>query len=229
MHIIITIDGPAASGKSSSARLLAQRIHAFYLATGFLYRAVGYCAVTYYKYTAQTIATITATDVRDIIARLAYIFETDCSISITFDSSNITSFLKHPDIDLLASIVGRLHDVRLVVSEYQKKLVEKYPASIVEGRDAGTIVFPHATYKFFLTADPEVRARRWCADQNKRGNTFSFEYCKETLAQRDARDLEREEAPLRIARGSIIVDTTHCTIEQTVDIVLSHIHLYGLT
>ncbi|MFA6065883.1 MAG: (d)CMP kinase [Candidatus Babeliaceae bacterium] len=215
MHIIITIDGPAASGKSSVARVLAQQLNAYYLYTGLLYRGLAYLLHTQYGYTAKTIHTLTDENVNTLLHDFAYTYDSNNGARIVFKNTVLDGILKSSTIDQLTSLASQSPIIRDALSTYQKQLVLDKKISVVEGRDSGTVVFDKADYKFFITADAEVRAARWQKDQQQHNNNFTFAEALAALTQRDLRDSTRAYAPLQPASDSIIVDTTHLTIEQT--------------
>lgn len=203
--MIITIDGPVASGKSTIARKLAQKLDFWYLNTGLMFRAVAYLLYTKNQ-------TLGLTD-------LTYTYSPENGAQMLYKDSNITPFLKSPDMDQLASQVATQPKVRTLLLTYQQQLAQEHNV-VAEGRDTGTVVFPQAEYKFFITASVEERAKRWQAFQHSQGKEYSFEESIAEVTKRDARDKERALAPLVVPEGAQVIDTTNMTIEQAVEACL---------
>lgn len=223
--MIITIDGPAASGKSTVARAVAEKLSIYYLNTGLLYRALGYILVDTYGYTSEQLANPDEQLVKSIFdtERFVYCYTEASKEHICIDHIDITGELKKPAVDRYASIVSANPMVRLFVLGYQRSFAQN--ASLVaDGRDAGSRVFPNAEFKFFLTAPLDVRAARWQKDQERRGFDVSLNDSIEEVALRDERDSSRAHAPLVITEDAQIINTSDCTIEQVIDRILKHIN-----
>lgn len=219
--MIITIDGPVASGKSSLAKAVAQRHGFYYLNSGLLYRAAAYCLYTY-SYSLDQINELLTTQ------QIRYDFDGN-DPHIYFTNKEITLLLKTAHIDQVASKVSVDIHLRRAITELQKLLVEKRNA-VVEGRDCGTVVFPDADIKFFITASLSVRAQRWLQDQHERGNnSLTLEQAVASIAERDKRDVTREISPLRIPDGAIEIDTTNYSFAESADILSSYIKDYEQT
>jgi cytidylate kinase len=137
---------------------------------------------------------------------------------ILYKGQDITEHLKNPDIDHWSSIISSQPLVREAVFDRQVRIGNVYDV-VTEGRDTGSIVFPHADYKFFLTASPQVRAQRWQADQQRRGFEYSLEESLQKVLERDTRDRERTLSPLVEPEGATIIDNGDLDIEQTVDVL----------
>ena len=247
MHTIITIDGPVASGKSTVAQLLAKKLNAYYLYSGLLYRGLAYLLSKEQEVPVdfdESVKKPLVSPVRrsfneggnhgayesdithhaDILLQgLSYNYNPQGGAHVTYKQHVLDGILKSSTIDQTTSLISQNKIIRNMLSDYQKKLVADKKIAIIEGRDAGTIVFPQSDYKFFITADPETRAKRWQKDQEKYNNFFSFEEALAAITQRDQRDSNREYAPLKQALDSIIVDTTHLDIEQTLKLIQSFI------
>ncbi len=200
--MIITIDGPVASGKSTVARLLAKKLGYQYLNTGLMFRAVAYLL-----YTKNRSLNLT---------ELVYTYNPQDGAQILYKDSNITPLLKTPEMDQLSSQVATQPEVRTALLTYQRQLAEKNNV-VAEGRDTGTIVFPNADYKFFITASPEIRAKRWRGYQHKQGKEYSLKESINIIKERDQRDSAREVAPLIVPEDAHTIDTSAMSIEQAVD------------
>lgn len=221
--MIITIDGPAASGKSTVAFLLAERLGYYYLYSGLLFRALAYIleqeSIVYQQDETILQGLITAYLFSD---DFVYLYDANHKPCIIYKQRDITPELKTPEIDRLASIVSRYEQVRLAVQKYQRKIADDYNC-IADGRDCGTVVFPQAACKFFLTASVIVRAKRWQGDQASQGKSYSLEQSIKEITSRDDRDLSREISPLIQAQDAVRIDNSELSIAQTVALMLDYI------
>ena len=206
--MIITIDGPTASGKSATAQRLAQRLGFFYLNSGFLYRALAYLLMRDKHYTLEALYAPSEDDTRIVLdpTKLIYTCDAQGNPHIAFDGADITAYLKgSPTIDQASRDIALKHDI------------------VIDGRDTGTVVFPQADFKFYLTAPLEIRADRWMKEQAARGNKISFEQACKELAMRDERDMTRAIAPLVIPQDAHIIDNGLYSIDETVNLFYSTI------
>ena len=220
--MIITIDGPAASGKGVTARKIAQQLNFFYLNTGFLYRAVAYLLLHEYGYTEQQLHAVKEHDVHACVTQLQYTYSSTEQEKVSANGVDLTPYLKKKDIDVAASFIAAQLVVRTAVVALEHALAQKENI-VVDGRDSGSTVFPQAEHKFFLTASLEVRVQRWQKDQQSKGKVFSFSDAQKILEERDARDSERAVAPLVTPEGATVIDNSLLTIEQTVQVILNKI------
>lgn len=198
-RMIITIDGPSASGKSTIARMLAQELGCFYLNTGMLYRAFAY-AVVHDGIDPQN---ITEADIAAVIARLAYTYQHGNAYML-LQNSDISSMLENKIIDQAASRISALPIVRKHIDAWQRALVNNHD-SVIDGRDSGSVVFAHADHKFYVTASDEIRAQRWLDKQSERGNVFDLAYALDQIQSRDRRDMQRAAAPLIVPEGATVI------------------------
>jgi cytidylate kinase len=220
-RLIIAIDGPAASGKSTTARHLAGRLGYVYLDTGAMYRA---CALQ------AKLRGINLGDTEAIESMLQNIdirIETsDGSNVIILDGKDVSQDIRANDISKLSSDISAIPSVRYQMVELQRKLGAE-GGVILDGRDIGTFVFPDADIKFFLTASPEIRARRRWLELQERGVDKSFQEVLAELIERDRNDAGRALAPLARADDAIEVDTGNMTVDEQVDtlyaLVLAHL------
>ena len=214
MSYIITIDGPTGSGKSTVSRLLAQRLNYRYLDTGAMYRAVGFAILRagVDLHNKEEITKIcNGLDIK-------FIHEGD-STKIYLGNEDVTKAIREPVIDLIASNVSALDNVRKVMSTLQKKIGSQGPL-VAEGRDMGTVVFPDAQHKFYIDASLEVRVNRRFQERQKRGESISREKVKEDLIKRDSQDMSRHLSPLRPATDAKIIDTTKLSPDQVVEKIM---------
>lgn len=214
--MIITIDGPTASGKSTVARILATKLGYYYICSGLLFRALAYVLMHAKEYTQETIAHATVEDSTFVLERLVYRYDNQYHERVFFENQDITKFLKESTIDAASSIIATNLEVREFLCAFQRQLATKHNV-VVDGRDVGSVVFPTADYKFYLTADPEVRALRWQLQQRKRGFSVSLQEATKIISERDNRDSQRDIAPLIVPEGAIVIDNSSMDAYQTVD------------
>lgn len=220
--MIITIDGPAASGKSTIAQMVARALHFNYLNTGLLFRAVAYILVAKKHTPEDDLAYIEYKLIKQAVEEgsLEYQYDAQAGVRIMYNNTDIGPVLKQADVDRWASIGATNAHIRKVVREFQKKYAQTH-SMVADGRDLGTIVFTDAECKFFLTADLKVRAGRWRADQEKKGNLFTQEQAEDIIKERDTRDKMRHLAPLVEAADACLIDNSTLTLEKTVDKILA--------
>lgn len=211
MAKIIAIDGPAGSGKSTVSRLLAARLGYLYLDTGAMYRAVALQAKR------KNI------DLKDTekIGRLCLDLDLqfrvlDGATRLFLGAEDISSAIRSPDMDMLSSVISTIKEVREAMTLLQRKMAEQRGV-VAEGRDMGTVVFPDAECKFFIDADPEVRAGRRYRERLARGEKVSGQEVEKELRKRDDQDMTRALAPLVPAKDAILLDTTNLTVEEVVE------------
>lgn len=215
--MIITIDGPVASGKSTTAQALAHALSIAYFSSGYLYRALSFLLHEQCGLSLDAIAQLTP---EDIIAcmrehRLEFTLTAN-GFSIMCDGKEITPHLKTVSLDQLTPLVSKYAAIRQVVLQIQRDLARN-TSFIIDGRDCGTVVFPQAEYKFFIIADQLVRAQRWLHDQQKKDSTLTLAQAIAFVAQRDNTDLTRTLSPLKKATDAYIIDSTFLSSEQVVD------------
>ncbi len=203
---IITIDGPAGAGKSTLAKEIAKRFGYFYLDSGALYRAIGY---------ACKLKGINLEDQEEVF---------NCAKSLNLKLENgqvllngkdVSSEIRTPEAGLLASKVAKHPKVRELVIELLRKEA-KGKRVVIDGRDAGTYIFPQAQLKIFLTASPQERARRRYKELISRGFKVSYEEVLKEIKERDKLDKKRKTAPLKIPKGALVIDTTGKGIEDVI-------------
>ena len=203
--MIITIDGPAGSGKSSAARLLASRLGFEVLDTGAMYRAA-----------ALALAQVdlgSPADLEPVLAQMKIEMPAD---RVLMNGIDVTSQIRTPEAAQAASRVAAIPLVRHYLAQQQRAIAQNRNM-VCEGRDQGTAVFPDAACKFFLVADPMIRARRRWLELQSRGGSMTLEEVLIEQEQRDERDSHRSADPLRPAADAIQIDTTSLSIDAVVD------------
>ncbi len=209
-RIIITIDGPAGAGKSTTAKAVALKTGLSYLDTGALYRAVAW------KLDGTGIAPEEEAKIAEALKNLKIEI---CGGKITADGEDVTRKIRDAKIDAVVSAYAAKPAVRDALLGFQRAQAEG--GLVADGRDMGTVVFPEAQLKIFLTASAEERARRRCAEREARGEKVCYDEILKQVTERDRLDMTREIAPLRPALGCVILDSTEMSAEEVVDAIAS--------
>jgi cytidylate kinase len=208
--MIIAIDGPSGAGKSTLGKMLAKKLNLLYLDTGAMYRAVGLAVLeseTAFEDTAR-VAEIAEN------ARIELVGEPE-NLQVKLDGRDVSQEIRTGAVGQAASIVSTISEVRKILVEHQRLLGQTAARGcVLDGRDIGTVVFPHADVKFFLTANPEARARRRYEEDLARGLKTTYEKTFEEIALRDKRDTSRADSPLTIAEDAIVIDTSELNLTE---------------
>jgi cytidylate kinase len=217
--ILIAIDGPAGAGKSATAREVAVRLGLPYLDTGAMYRAVALLACR--EGLGPDLDERGRAAVVEIAAFLELSFSGDPRAQrVVVRGSDVTEALRAPEVSQMASMVSAIPEVRREMVRRQREIATR-TGGVVEGRDIGTVVFPDAVLKVFLTAEPEVRARRRFEELTKRGARVRWDDVLSEQGERDRRDSTRSASPLRPAQGAVIIDSSRLSLAQVVDAVVA--------
>ncbi len=221
-QLIITIDGPAGAGKSTTARKVAERLGYQYIDSGAMYRVVTLAAL-------QRKIPHTDKDLGELANTLRIGFEPGFGGQhVTMNLVDVTNEIRSAEVTANVSEVSSFHSVRLAMVQLQRE----YGLSggvVMDGRDIGSVVFPFAQVKVFLKADLEVRAHRRATEILASGGSVSEEALKIELDKRDRLDSQREESPLVKPEGAIEVDTTNMTIDEQVETILELVNKYQRT
>ena len=210
--MVITIDGPGGAGKTTISRALAAALGYSFLDTGALYRAVALSSL-------RAGRDLTSMDNAALEAWLARVELQLTDKGLLLDSGPVEEFIRNEEVAAVASQVSALSAVRVFLLDLQRKAGEK-GRLVAEGRDMGTVVFPSAKVKFFLTASPEERARRRLKDLLPANPGLTLAEVRQDIDQRDQRDSSRSLAPLKPAPEAVIIDSTRLSQQQVVEFML---------
>ena len=209
MKRVIAIDGPAGAGKSTVAKIVAEKLGYTYIDTGAMYRAVAWKTL---QQSSEATDEAILRAVEGIDVRLAC---TDSGTRVTVDGTDVTGAIRTPEVTHIVSRVAALGPVREKMVELQRAMAAD-GAVVMDGRDIGTNVLPNADVKIFLTASVEERARRRYDEMKEKGYAVDFDDLKKEIASRDKQDSEREISPLRQAEDAILLDSTALSIDAVV-------------
>lgn len=209
MKRVIAIDGPAGAGKSTVAKIVAEKLGYTYIDTGAMYRAVAWKTL---QQSSEATDEAILRAVEGIDVRLAC---TDSGTRVTVDGTDVTEEIRTPEVTHIVSRVAALGPVREKMVELQRAMAAD-GAVVMDGRDIGTNVLPNADVKIFLTASVEERARRRYDEMKEKGYAVDFDDLKKEIASRDKQDSEREISPLRQAEDAILLDSTALSIDAVV-------------
>ena len=217
---VIAIDGFSSTGKSSISKKIAKKLDLIHIDTGALYRGVTFFALENCLNDQQEI------DIKSLFSKLNDIhleFRPNHQVlELYLNGKNINKEIRELRVSNNVSIVAKQAEVRAFLLDFQRNLAQK-GGVIMDGRDIGTVILPHADYKFFITASPEERARRRHLQLQNSGVDISREEVYENLKTRDKIDSERAVAPLKKADDAILIDNTLLNKEETIALILSHI------
>ena len=216
--LIVTIDGPAASGKSTAARLLAKKLGASFLDTGAMYRAVTLAAM-------QAGADLNSQEaLLAVLQKRTFRFSVrDGRMRISVDGVDVTKMIRSPRVTANARYIAAAPKVREKLVQMQRQFAADRQKVVTEGRDQGTVAFADADVKFYLTADPTERARRRRAELRTQDDGESLEQTQKAIVERDQSDQSRAVGPLKPAQDAIVLDTTDLNIDEVVERLLRHV------
>jgi cytidylate kinase len=208
--LIIAIDGPSGAGKSTLGRMLAHALNLLYMDTGSMYRAVALAVME------SSISQNDDVAVGSLAARIDIDLKGDPdALRVTLGGRDVTEHIRSEEVTDLSSIISTIPAVRRAMVARQRELGER--GAVLNGRDIGTVVFPDADVKFFLTALPQARAERRFNEDRAQDPDVSFDETFADMTERDARDSTRADSPLKIAADAVVVDSTGLSIDQVFD------------
>jgi cytidylate kinase len=217
--MIIAIDGPSGAGKSTLGKMLAKKLGLLYLDTGAMYRAVADAVMR---------AGVAFDDVERIAhiaetARIELVGEPD-ALKVILDGTDVSVEIRTLEVAQAASIVSTIAEVRRIMVEHQRQIGLAAPnGCVLEGRDIGSVVFPNADIKLFLTAKPEARARRRFIEDQSKGRISTYEQTLAEINERDERDVSRHDSPLTIAENAVVIDTSELDLTEVFEQMLARI------
>jgi cytidylate kinase len=216
-RLIIAIDGPSGAGKSTLGRMIARTLNLLYLDTGAMYRAAALAVLRAGVSTKDTEA------VSSVVARAGINLAGDPdSLRVTLDGRDVSEEIRTEEVSQSASVISTIPEVRRTLVQRQREMGAS-GGVVLDGRDIGTVVFPEADVKFFLTARPEARAQRRYDEERVRARAATFEQTLADINQRDRRDSTRETSPLAIADDAIVLDSTELSIEDVFERMMNAI------
>lgn len=217
--MIIAIDGPSGAGKSTLGKMLARKFGLLYLDTGAMYRAVALASIN----DGSSLDDPARISEIARAARIELKGEPD-SLRVFLNGDDVSDAIRTLKIAQAASVVSTISEVRKTMVELQRRLGEESPKGcVLEGRDIGTVVFPNADIKFFLTAKPEARARRRFEEDKAKGRISTYEQTLAEINERDARDVSRSDSPLTIADDAVVIDTSELDLTEVFDLMVGKI------
>ncbi len=211
---VLTIDGPSGAGKGTVSKLLAKRLGWHFLDSGAIYRALAWAVLS------RGVSLVDEEAVSRVAMEMTLEFICNESVQVLVDGKDVTDELQTEECGRAASTIAAYPKVRQALLEKQRQFLRP-PGLIADGRDMGTVVFPDAPYKVFLTASPKVRAERRYRQLKEQGFDVNLDQIINDLEERDRRDRERKEAPLKPAQDAVVIDSSGLTAQQVVDKILA--------
>jgi cytidylate kinase len=218
--MIIAIDGPSGAGKSTLGKMLAKKLDLLYLDTGAMYRAVGFAVLT------RGVELENKAKVAEIAekAKIELVGEPE-NLQIFLNGKNVSAEIRTQEVGHAASVVSTISEVRKILVDHQRTLGKNAAnGCVLDGRDIGTVVFPNADVKFFLTAKPEARAQRRFLEDTESGRATTYEQTLAEINSRDERDVSRKDSPLMIAEDAAVIDTSELDLTEVFEQMLKVIN-----
>ncbi|MGH9948327.1 MAG: (d)CMP kinase [Pyrinomonadaceae bacterium] len=217
--MIIAIDGPSGAGKSTLGKMLAKKLNLLYLDTGAMYRAVALAVIRKGADMADEtkVAAVAGNTKVELVGK-------PDSLKVFLDGADVTADIRTLEIAQSASVVSTNSRVRKIMVHHQREIGNAAPKGcVLEGRDIGSVVFPDADIKFFLTAKPEARARRRFEEDCAKGRESTYEQTLAEINKRDERDVSREDSPLTISEDAIVIDTSELDLTEVFEAMIANI------
>lgn len=211
--LVVAIDGPAGAGKSTIAKLVAEKLGYAYIDTGAMYRSVTWKFL-------QSGGPFDETFIDELARKMVIEFRPEASVNRVFvDGTEVTEAIRNADVTCNVSRIAAIGPVREAMVAQQRRMGES-GGVLMDGRDIGTVVFPHADLKIFLTATVEERAMRRYKELTAKGETIDLKILQEEIALRDKQDSEREISPLKKADDALLLDSSHMTIDEVAAFII---------
>jgi cytidylate kinase len=213
--MIIALDGPSGAGKSTLGRMIARELNLLYLDTGAMYRAAALAVIE------AGVSLTDRTAIAEVVARADINLEGDPdSLQVRLNGRDVSEEIRTEEVSHSSSVISTIPEVRRILVNRQREMGRRGGGVILDGRDIGTVVFPQADIKFFLTAAPEARAQRRYEEDRLKERDATFEDTLADINKRDRRDSTREDSPLSIAEDAIVIDSTELSIDEVFERML---------
>ncbi len=214
MTLNIAIDGPSGAGKSTIAKLIAKKMGITYLDTGAMYRGLAYYALKQGVEPNDEKAVLPILD--KVTMDIAY---SENGQKVIVNGEDVTPYIREHHISMAASTISKIHAVRMKLADLQRQIAAKTDC-VLDGRDIGSFVLPNANVKIYMDASAEVRAERRKLELELKGdNSHTFEEILADIKARDYQDMNRDFAPLKVAEGATVIDTSYMTIDEVAEAV----------
>jgi len=216
--MIIALDGPSGAGKSTLGRMIARELNLLYLDTGAMYRAAALAVID------AGVSLTDKTAIAEVVARADINLEGDPdSLQVRLNGRDVSEEIRTEEVSHSSSVISTIPEVRRILVNRQREMGRRSGGGVLDGRDIGTVVFPQADIKFFLTAAPEARAQRRYEEDRLKERDSTFEDTLADINTRDRRDSTRSDSPLRIADDAIVIDSTELSIDEVLERILEAI------
>jgi cytidylate kinase len=217
--MIVAIDGPSGAGKSTLGKMLAKKLGLLYLDTGAMYRAVALAVMR------RGLSFDDRAEIADIAENASILLEGEPdAMQVFLDGEDVSVAIRTLEVAQAASIVSTISEVRRIMVDHQRTMGESSAKGcVLEGRDIGSVVFPNADLKFFLTATPEARARRRHTEDQAKGRISTYEQTLSEINERDKRDTSRADSPLTITDDAIVIDTSELDLTEVFERMIGNV------
>jgi cytidylate kinase len=226
---VIALDGPSGSGKSTLAKLLALTLQVKYIDSGAMYRTLAYVLSSMpIDFSKSSLNQEELNQITKKISQHTFEYMPTSDILIQVDGQDLSQIIRQNEVSLKASMTSKFEIVRDFVNDWQRRVVKDHFA-VVDGRDIGTVLFPNAILKYYVTASVDVRSQRRYLELMKKGNfKGSIDSIKKEIAERDFQDTSREIAPLKQADDAILIDTSNLRIDEVVKRIVTDCKTKGI-